>query len=50
MEMIECDTAICAWFLCSIGPPSRALAASHMEKIGMPLHDAAGVTVQGRDY
>ena len=27
----------------SFGPPSRALVDDHLEKGGMPLHDALGV-------
>ena len=43
MEMIEFDTAIFAWFLCSFTPPSRALMSYQSERGGMPLHDAVGV-------
>ena len=38
--MIKCDTSIFALFLCSIGPPSRALVAYHHGDRRMPLHDA----------
>ena len=42
--MIEFQAAIFAWFLCSFGPPSRALGTYlHVERGGMPFHDAVGI-------
>ena len=38
--MIEFHAFIFAWFQCSFGQPSRALAAYHLEKGGMALNDA----------
>ena len=32
--------------LCSFGPPSRALVVNHMERGGMPLHDAVGINCE----
>ena len=40
MQMIEFQAAIFAWFLCSLGPSSRALVAYHPETGGLPLHNA----------
>ena len=39
MKRIECDAANFACFPCSFGPPTRALEAYHLERVGMPLHD-----------
>ena len=44
--MIECDTAIVAWFLDTFGSPSRGLVALHMERRGTRLPGAVGVTVK----
>ena len=41
--MIYFPAAIFAWFLCSFGPPFGTLLAYHMERSGMPFHDAVGV-------
>ena len=43
MHMIECDADIFARFLCSFGPPSRALVAYHLEIDDIPLRGAVGV-------
>ena len=43
MYMIVFHETIFAWFLCSFGLPSRALVAYHLERGGMPLHDAVVV-------
>ena len=40
---IEIHAAIFAWYLCSFGPLFHALVAYHLERGGMPLHDAVGV-------
>ena len=40
MQMVELHKAIFAYFLCPFGPPSRAPVACHMERGGLPLHDA----------
>ena len=43
------DDRVCSfsWFLCTFGPTSRALVAYHLQRVGMPLHDAAvGVNCQ----
>ena len=39
----EFHATIFAWFVFSFVPPSRALVAYHLERGGMPLHDAVGV-------
>ena len=46
MQVIECDEAIFVWFLCSFAPPFRALVAYHLERDGMPLHDAIEVNCE----
>ena len=43
MWIIKIQIAILAWFLCSFGLPSHALATYHLERGGIPLHDAFGV-------
>ena len=43
MQMIEFQAVIFYGFLCSFGPPSRALVSYHMDRGEMPLHDAVGV-------
>ena len=40
----DCHSEIFALFLSSLGPPSRALEAYNMERDGIPLHYAVGVT------
>ena len=42
MKMINFHVVIFAWLL-SFGPPSHNLVTYHLEKDGMPLHDAVGV-------
>ena len=42
-DMIEFHEAIFVWHLHSFGPPSRGLAAYHLKRGEMPLHDAIGV-------
>ena len=42
-QMIEFHAAIFACFLCCCGPLSHAVMAYHMERGGMPIHDAVEV-------
>ena len=42
--MIVFYAAIFAGFLCTFGPPSRALGTYlHLERGGMPFHDGVGI-------
>ena len=41
--MIELHAAIFSWFLCSFVAFSYALVAYHLQRGGIPLHDAVGV-------
>ena len=41
--MIEFQLPIFASFMGFFGPPSRVMVAFHLERIGMPLHDAVVV-------
>ena len=43
MQMIEFHESSFAWFLYSFGPLSRVLAAYHLGRGEMSLHDAVGV-------
>ena len=42
--MMECEAVLFAMLLCSVGPPSLALVAFHIERGGMLLHNAVGIT------
>ena len=44
--MIDFHSAIFVWFLCSFGPPSRALVIYHLYGGGMLLHDGVGVNCE----
>ena len=46
MMLIKYDATIFAWFLSSFGPLSLVLAAYHLVRGGMPLHDLVGVTIK----
>ena len=48
MYTIEFHVAIFAWFMRSFGQPSRVLVVYHLERVGMPLHDAVGVSYKKR--
>ena len=41
--MIEYDSAIFAWWLCSFGLPSCNLVAYQLKRGGNLLHDAVGI-------
>ena len=42
IKIIEFLVEIYAWFLCCLGPPSRALVAYYLERGGMPLQHVVG--------
>ena len=46
IKIIEFLVEIYAWFLCCLGPPSRALVAYYLERGGMPLQHVVGVNCE----